>query len=93
MPEFGLAFVATTVLLASVLAAPGLTTDLLRLLSEIALALVGLALVAGPTGQQVIFLFEPFQQRAVWVVGLSEVVNLLPDLATPAPGWMKNRRR
>jgi cytochrome c biogenesis protein CcdA/thiol-disulfide isomerase/thioredoxin len=49
---FGLAFVATTVLLASALAAAGLTTDLLRLLSGIVLALVGLALVVGPLGDR-----------------------------------------
>ncbi len=53
MAGFGLAFVATTVLLASALAAAGLTTDVLRLVSGMALALVGLALVVGPVGQRV----------------------------------------
>jgi cytochrome c biogenesis protein CcdA/thiol-disulfide isomerase/thioredoxin len=52
MAGFGLAFVATTVLLASALAAAGMTTDLLRLLSGIVLALVGLTLVVGPLGDR-----------------------------------------
>lgn len=49
---FGLAFVATTVLLASALAAAGLTTDAIRLVSGVGLALIGLALVVGPLGDR-----------------------------------------
>ena len=43
---FSLAFIATTVVLASALAAVGATTDLLRLGSAIVLGVVGLSLVA-----------------------------------------------
>ncbi|MEO8229040.1 MAG: cytochrome c biogenesis protein CcdA [Chloroflexota bacterium] len=53
MAGFGLAFVATTVVLASALAALGLTTDLLRLLSGVLLALIGLSLVVGPLGARI----------------------------------------
>ena len=53
MAGFGLTFVATTVVLASALAALGLTTDLLRLLSGIVLALMGLTLVVGPLGARI----------------------------------------
>lgn len=50
---FGLAFVGTTVLLASALAAAGATTDGLRLASAVILGLVGLSLAAGPVGARV----------------------------------------
>ena len=47
---FSLAFVAAAVLLASALAAAGLTTDRLRVASAIVLGLVGLTLVLGRVG-------------------------------------------
>ena len=48
---FSLAFLATAVVLASALAAAGLTTDRLRLASALVLGLVGLTLVAGRVGE------------------------------------------
>lgn len=47
---FAIAFVSTAVVLASVLAASGLTTDRLRLASAIVLGVVGLTLAAGRVG-------------------------------------------
>src|SRR5438105_14887860 len=47
---FGAAFVATAVVLASVLAAAGITTDRLRLLSAVLLAVFGLAIAVPRIG-------------------------------------------
>ena len=47
---FGATFVATAVILASVLAAAGITTDRLRLLSALLLAAVGLAIAVPQIG-------------------------------------------
>jgi cytochrome c biogenesis protein CcdA/thiol-disulfide isomerase/thioredoxin len=66
---FGGTFVVATVLLASVLAAVGLTTDRLRIASAVVLGLVGLTLAVGRAGVWVERRLSPLAELATRFVG------------------------
>ncbi len=66
---FGGAFVIVTVVLASVLAGAGLTTDRLRVASALFLALVGLTLALAPIGRWTERRLAPWAQLGTRLVG------------------------